>query len=421
MSNVPSFPTIDSVFADWNRSHLDKYGTYVDLRITEPNDFKAQVERLRPELEAQQQEWLTQYGDTPEGQAILREPPPTWESVYNKWLPGYQQQFGSGALNRPWGADEDAANQKKALDQAYIDELNAYNERNGTNLQPRKEVLGEDAQPNIFVTPSPKKKWYEDPMNLVALGLGGYGLYSLATAGAAGAAGTAAGAGTAGTAASLVPGSLSAELAALGVNYGAPATIIPGTTAAALNAGVTAGSLGSLAPSLLAEDIAFAAQDAAQLFETTKSIPAVQQNLIAAGVDPVVAAEAANLASMGSGVAGIETGLLDAFAGEPIFTNEGLLSSGSTLDPTGRAVSTISDSGSVIDPTDVLKQASKLVGGESETQPMQQQMSGGMQRQGVDYSGLLNLLALQAGRPQIANLLAPAQLSPQYNPYSLLG
>lgn len=429
LNGVPSFPTMDSVFADWNRLAFAKYNTYADVRTAGPEAIKAQLERLVPELEAKQKEWLAQYGDTPEGQAILKEPPPTWESVYLKWQPLYEKKYGAQLLNRPWYADEDAANQKKALDQAYIDELKAYNERNGTNFQPSTSVLGKDAQPNIFVSPNPKKEWYENPVNLLALGLGAYGLYSLATAGTAGVAGTAGAAGGAagGTGLTIGSGGVTGLTAGSTLGLTAPAgfTLAPGV-------GATVGA------GALATEVAGGTGLSSQTGSLLDSVSGLDgllgpgETIVGAGQGATVPT-APGLSSMGGG-----TGILAPVEGG-VVSELGLVPTGATPvlgdqasfinnpDVLGNTVFTedtllAPGSASGVDALDVLKQASKLVGQTEQPLPQPDQ-SGGMSMQGgqVDYSGLLNLLALQANRPQIANLLAPAQLSPQYNFYSLLG
>jgi hypothetical protein len=69
--------------------------------------------------------------------------------------------------------------------------------------------------------------------------------------------------------------------------------------------------------------------------------------------------------------------------------------------------------------TDALRlanQARGLLGaGQNPIVPQQQGLpQGGRQGQGVDYSGLLSLLQLQAGTPGVASLTAPAQLRQMY-------
>jgi hypothetical protein len=76
--------------------------------------------------------------------------PPTFNDVYQPWLSSYQQKFGKMDINRPWNADQDSINQKAALDKAYIDKINQYNQQFGTNLKPDASVLGANAQPNSF-------------------------------------------------------------------------------------------------------------------------------------------------------------------------------------------------------------------------------------------------------------------------------
>ena len=75
-----------------------------------------------------------------------------------------------------------------------------------------------------------------------------------------------------------------------------------------------------------AADAATVAQDAANLAGVSKDVAMIQQNLIAAGVDPIIAAEAANQAVMGASAADIAGSLATSFPYDKVYTSEGLLS-----------------------------------------------------------------------------------------------
>ena len=195
-----------------------------------------------------------------------------------------------------------------------------------------------------------------------------------------------------------------------------------GLTSAEMAALRGSAGYGETVQSLLNQDLAFVGADAAQLYNTTGSIPATQQNLLAAGVDPTMAAEASNLAALGGTGTSIASGLGTAFPGETVFTSEGLLSSGATLDPIAKEIAGISTTGgSSIGITDALRGmnlANQLMaGGQQQPMGMPQQQAP-FQPAGVDYSGILGLLGRQASVPNISSLLGPAQI--RY-PNSLLG
>jgi len=197
-------------------------------------------------------------------------------------------------------------------------------------------------------------------------------------------------------------------------------------------------------PDLLAQDLDFLAEQTAQLYQAAGGdLNAVQQNLIASGVDPIVAAEAANQASltMGNaafydvsgalpvlidpagqlqaGIQGISSSVGAAFPNAPIFTSEGLLSGGSTMDQFAKDIggNITSTAGAGLGTAgDLLKAGASLVGKQPQPQPYQSGYGAGRQMAGVDASGLLALLQGRAGVPGVAGLLAPV-----VNPYSLLG
>jgi hypothetical protein len=232
---------------------------------------------------------------------------------------------------------------------------------------------------------------------------GGYFLGPSATAGAAGSgatAGTAAGTGAAagtGTAIVGTPGVSTIYTVAnpsIGVSALAPQAI-----------GATGG--------LLAADAAFAGADAAQLYAQTGNVAAVQQNLIAAGVDPIMAAEAANLAAYGGTGATIGSTLASTFPGETVFTSQGLLSGGSTLDPFAKDIAGITSTadssiGSILDGLktgkDILSVANAVDGllnpPSNQTQPGQQQQP--IRRPQSQFS-------LPAAQPTVVGLLPLAE------------
>ena len=107
---------------------------------------------------------------------------------------------------------------------------------------------------------------------------------------------------------------------------------VPTWDAAALSAGNT---LSGASPALL--DAQFIAADAAQLAaQTGNNVAAIQQNLIAAGVDPIVAATAADAAAMG--VSGSQLINTIASAGS---SGAGLFTGGSAADLALGGISTV--------------------------------------------------------------------------------
>jgi hypothetical protein len=110
-----------------------------------------------------------------------------------------------------------------------------------------------------------------------------------------------------------------------------------------------------------------------------------------------MAAEAANLAAYGGTGASIGSALASTFPGETVFTSQGLLSGGSTLDPFAKDIAGItSTADSGIGLTDALRAANSV---NNSTQPSKQYNSklaypqsglsvGGGQARGVDFSPL---------------------------------
>lgn len=150
-----------------------------------------------------------------------------------------------------------------------------------------------------------------------------------------------------------------------------------------------------------AADYATVAQDAAAMADVSKDVAMIQQNLIAAGVDPIMAAEAANQAVLGATATDIAGSLASAFPYDKVYVSSGLLEGGATMDPFAKEIG--GDITAVAGKSPIsLQQASnalKLVGGLGKQaavtpllQPAQQQQT---QPGVVDYSNYLSLLASQ--------------------------
>ena len=187
-----------------------------------------------------------------------------------------------------------------------------------------------------------------------------------------------------------------------------------GLSSAEMAALKTGTGYGETVQSLLNQDLAFVGADAAQLYNTTGSVAATQQNLLAAGVDPIMAAEASNLAALGGTGSSIASSLGAAFPGETVFTSQGLLAGGSTLDPFAKEIAGISStpapSLSITDALRGANLANQLMGGGQQTATGFPQQQAPFQPMGVDYSGIYGLLGQRASVPGIAPLLGPAQL-----------
>lgn len=146
-----------------------------------------------------------------------------------------------------------------------------------------------------------------------------------------------------------------------------------------------------------AADLATVSTDAANLAAVSKDAAMIQQNLIAAGVDPIIAAEAANQAVMGASSVDIAGNLAAAFPYDKIYTSGGLTAGGTTMDPfakeVGGDITSASGADYSVDPGKVVEAAVKA---NSLLNPspsgIPQQSIAGRAGGAVDYSGLLNLL-----------------------------
>lgn len=174
---------------------------------------------------------------------------------------------------------------------------------------------------------------------------------------------------------------------------GAPienATFEPGIAGTAAESAAMNQALADLSAQAAA-DAAFITADTAQLWDQTKSVAAVQQNLIYSGVDPLVAAEAANAVSMGMTGADLQNAIMNASQ-----KGSSSLYTATPADVKDFASGTVNEapSGYDVDPAKVVKAAANL---DSLLNPtpsgIPQQSIAGRGAGAVDYSGLLNLLS----------------------------
>ena len=385
-NTIPNRPTFDDVFSRWNEEHREKFGKYYNIAILKPEQIQTQIDELIIDTKAEQAKWDEKYGNTQEGRIISQVPPPNWYDVYARYDEQHRAAFGR-PINRSWNSDDDARKAKDALDQMYLTELSNYNQRFGTNIQPDVGVLGVTAQPNAYYKEpdAPKKAWYQQAAPYLGAAL------AIAFPGAGTALGSALGLGSGLTSAiagnALIGGALSgaaggniltgAALGGLGATGGAlgEALLGPGIGGAmtgnaligATAAGVTgqniaAGALlggaggalsqvnwGSIADTLSditgisadqirstlssfsqpSSDIDLASQDAFRMAQNGLGTAAIQQNLIASGLDSLTAATLANNAVMpGANAANLAASV----AGQPGYTNvAGMLSGGNAF------------------------------------------------------------------------------------------
>ena len=478
---IPAFPTIDSVFADWNKLHREKYGTYVDLRSARPEEVQAQVERLVPELQVKQQEWLEKYGDTPEARAIQQEPVPTWNDVYSQWEPLHIKQYGQ-IVDRPWNADEAAKTQKESLDNDYRNALKAYNEKYGTNFQPNESVLGADAQPSVFVSPEDDGNFFTDVFLPVAGAIGGAYFLGPVLAPSFGSVGGAAAGGAIGSAGGQLAGTGSIDLeqvALAAIAAGGGEYLLGGGTGAGEaggsgisasaggETGLLAGSGGitgitppagfELAPNLGAgvgsaagllgpsEIDLIGTTDLSKIGETGLTPGAAGEGIQVVtppggGAATIPGIEAPGLSAMG-GAQGItvpiqgggvvsEMGFIPpgatpslgdpaSFINNPDYLGSPVISE----DYLGLTASDMPSDLSVQDALRLANKAQSLLGQQPQVGGLLGGQGGGGQSMGVDYSGLLALLRARAGTPNVASLLAPAvnRYQPLTTQQSLLG
>lgn len=146
-------------------------------------------------------------------------------------------------------------------------------------------------------------------------------------------------------------------------------------------------------------DNAFAALDASRLAQITTDPNAIQQNLIATGMDPSMAADLAQQAALGLTPEAMGADLANFYQGSPVYTNAGLLEGGSTLDKFGKEIAGISSTGDALNLVDLAKGVSNIADALNPDQQTQTpvMMGGGQSRPaGVDFSSLLGLLSGKA-------------------------
>lgn len=276
-----------------------------------------------------------------------------------------------------------------------------------------------------------KDRWYESPLGilggalLIGSGLGLAGIGPLAAGGAA------AGGAAAGGAAGL------GGAAGTGLTAGAAGTT--GLTAGAAGVtGLTAPAGFALAPTIGAGAASLGILDSAQFGQTgqtgltpgaagqglqTPTTPGLSS--MGGGTGLTVPVEGGTVSQLGFVPGGATPVLGDpsSFINNPnvldntVFTTDKLMAPGAA---TGM---------SATDALRLANQARGLLGaGQNPIVPQQQGLpQGGGQAQGVDYSGLLSLLQLQAKTPGVSSLTQPAQLRQMYqttllpNVLSLLG
>lgn len=216
-----------------------------------------------------------------------------------------------------------------------------------------------------YTIPGDKKKWYESPLGIAGLGLIGLGGLGLAGLGP------------------LAGGGAAASTAAAGGIVGTPgvSTIFP-------VAAPVAPTVSTIAP--------IATAGGAALGAFTPAPGSLQAALPGMGVETAASAGGFTAApgSFQAALPGLGIASAPSLAGN-LATSTGV---------------------SATDALRIANQARGLLGaGQNPIVPQQQGLpQGGGQAQGVDYSGLLSLLQLQAGTPGVSSLTRPAQLRQMY-------
>jgi YD repeat-containing protein len=337
-NTIPNRPTFDDVFSRWNETHKKQFGTYLNLATATQKEVQEQIDRLIVDTKKEQADWDKSYGQTQEGRLIANNPPPNWYDIYNEWATNeYKPRFGTDTLNRAWNADADSVRQKDELDKRYLAALSEYNQKNGTNIQPDVGVLGAGAQPNAFYKEPEKAQ--KSFLQKIAPYAGAALAIAFPGAGTALGSAIGMGSGLAGAVAgnAIIGGTISG-LAGQNIGQGALFGGIGGAVSQ-INWGAVSDSLAgtfaditgidsAVIKSALAQpssNAAFAAEDAFSMAQSGLGTSAIQQNLIASGMDSLTAATLANSAVMPGATA---QSLLGSIANQPIYTNIGGLLSG---------------------------------------------------------------------------------------------
>jgi hypothetical protein len=148
-TTVPVRPSLEGIGALWNKQHQAQFGQPVNLATTNEANALTQLGELQKETARRQAEWDKTYGTTAEAKALAAQELPTWGNIYGNWAQLHQKQYGR-MIDRPWETDVNSQRQKEALDKQYLDALQQYNTKYGTNFRPEESVLGINAQPNPF-------------------------------------------------------------------------------------------------------------------------------------------------------------------------------------------------------------------------------------------------------------------------------
>ena len=231
--------------------------------------------------------------------------------------------------------------------------------------------------------PGKKERWYESPLGMVGIGLIGLGGLGLAGIGPLAGGGAAAG-GAAGSAAGGIVGT-------------------PGVSTIFPVAAPVAPTVTTLAP-----------------IATATAVPAAQLAFPGLEVAPTFTPAPGSLQAALPGL-GVETAASAApFTAVPGSFQAALPALGIASAPSlaGNLATSAGSGISAMDGLRIANMAQGLLGaGQNPIIPQQQGLpQSGRGSQGVDYSGLLSLLQLQARTPGVSSLTAPAQLRQMYQP-----
>ncbi len=371
-NTVPNRPSFDDVFARWNEEHAAKYGTYYNTARVNQEQFNTQIQALVEKTKEEQKAWDEKYGKTQEARIMGQVPPPNWYDMYAKYDKEHQANFGI-SMNRPWNTDVDSRRDKERLDKEYLAALSDYNKRFGTNIQPDIGVLGLNTQPNtIYQLPPAKKKSLLQQVApyaglALSIAIPGAGAALGSVIGLSGAAASIAGNAAIGATLAAAGGGNVLQGAVLGGAGGAFSSIDFGSVGNTLTdafadiTGLDSNAIKSYFSSFSqpGSGTVLAAEDAANLAKQGLGTSAIQQNLIASGIDPLTAATLANNAVMPGATAST---LAASIAGQPVYTNvAGLLTGGDPFATTQSAFDRLVQSG--VSPADAAQLINTAGGG----------------------------------------------------------
>jgi hypothetical protein len=280
----------------------------------------------------------------------------------------------------------------------------------------------------------PGKKWYETGLGKVGIGLIGLGTAGLALGGLGAAGGAAAGGGGitlgAGGTTGLTIGSGATTAAAVG-GAGTAGAVAPagfvfaptvgagvgaGTAAAGLLDGATFGGQGLKVPAINSSQVALIPEGTALAGQGLQVPTLPGLSAMGGGTGLAVGVPGGTVTQLGFVPTGATPVLGDpaSFINNPDVLGNTVFSTDYLAAP-GAAASGMS----AMDALRLANQARGLLGaGQNPIVPQQQGLpqDGGAAGRGVDYSGLLSLLQLQARTPGVSSLTAPAQLRQIYQP-----